>query len=133
MLLADPILLEQSADLLENVRRVRPLVHCMTNRVTINDCANIILAAGGSPIMAEDEREVEEIVAAAGALVINLGILSETIFPSMLKAGRAAKRLGVPVILDPVGSGMTVAGSISTRSILILSAAICRKSRLWPV
>ena len=105
MLLADPILLEQSADLLENVRRVRPLVHCMTNRVTINDCANIILAAGGSPIMAEDEREVEEIVAAAGALVITLGILSETIFPSMLKAGRAAKRLGVPVILDPVGCG----------------------------
>ena len=48
MLLADPILLEQSADLLERPR-VRPLVHCMTNRVTINDCANIILAAGGPP------------------------------------------------------------------------------------
>ena len=82
MLQADPILLNQSADLLENIRQVRPLVHCMTNRVTINDCANIILAAGGSPIMAEDQREVEEIVAAAGALVINLGILSETMLPN---------------------------------------------------
>ena len=62
---------------LENVRKNNPLTHCITNSVTINDCANAVLAIGGSPIMAEDEEEMEEVVEIADVLVINIGKLSK--------------------------------------------------------
>ncbi|MEG2857985.1 MAG: hydroxyethylthiazole kinase, partial [Clostridia bacterium] len=82
-----------------------PIVHCITNYVTINDCANIILAVGASPIMADDIAEVEDIVSIAGALVINIGSLNELTIPAMVRAGRRANALRRPVILDPVGVG----------------------------
>lgn len=97
--------LEQVVSVMADVRNEKPLVQCITNRVTINDCANIILAAGGSPTMAEDLREVEEIVRTAQGLVLNIGIVSESLVESMLKAGKCAKAAGVPVIFDPVGVG----------------------------
>lgn len=97
--------LEQVVSVMADVRNKKPLVQCITNRVTINDCANIILAAGGSPTMAEDLREVEEIVRTAQGLVLNIGIVSESLVESMLKAGKCAKAAGVPVIFDPVGVG----------------------------
>lgn len=87
------------------VREVRPLVQCITNFVTVNDCANIILAAGGSPTMASHPLEVEEAVGNAQALVCNMGAIDK--IDSMLLAGREANRLGKPVILDPVGVGGT--------------------------
>lgn len=90
---------------LDQVRRTAPLVDCITNFVTVNDCANIILAAGGSPSMAEDIREVEETAAGAAALVCNLGAIDKV--PSMLLAGRSANRAGRPVVLDPVAAGGT--------------------------
>jgi hydroxyethylthiazole kinase len=80
-------------------------VHNITNYVTVNDCANIILACGGSPIMADDCSEVEEIVAICNSLVINIGTLNERTVQSMLVAGRKANRLGSPVVFDPVGIG----------------------------
>lgn len=82
-----------------------PLVHCITNYVTVNDCANILLACGGSPIMADDALEVEEITALCQALVINIGTLNERTLPSMFLAGRKANELNHPIILDPVGVG----------------------------
>src|SRR5699024_5201212 len=82
---------------------VRPMVHSITNNVTINDCANIILAAGGTAIMAQDEREVEEITAHADALALNMGALRAQ--EAMLLAARTSKRLGRPVVLDPVAAG----------------------------
>lgn len=82
-----------------------PIVHSITNYVTVNDCANIILAAGGSPIMADDLAEVEEIVSISEALVINIGTLNERTIRSMFAAARKANDLGIPVILDPVGAG----------------------------
>lgn len=91
--------------MLENVRRTAPLVHCITNYVTVNDCANILLAAGASPIMADDQGEVEEIVSLCGGLVINIGTLNRQTIPSMFLAGKKANALGRPVILDPVGAG----------------------------
>ena len=91
-------ILENIIRVMKEVRQAKPLVQCITNRVTINDCANIVLAAGASPTMAEDLREVEEIVSAAQGLVLNIGIVSESIVASMLKAGKKAKELGVPVI-----------------------------------
>ena len=83
----------------------KPLVQCITNFVTVNDCANIILATGGSPTMAEHPQEVEETVRKAQALVCNMGAIDKV--ESMVLAGRKANRLGTPVVLDPVGAGGT--------------------------
>ena len=87
------------------VRRGKPLVQCITNFVTVNDCANILLASGGSPTMAEHPLEVEEAVRKAQALVCNMGAIDKV--EAMILAGREANRLGRPVILDPVGAGGT--------------------------
>lgn len=91
--------------MLENVRATKPLVHNITNYVTVNDCANILLACGGSPIMADDVAEVEEITAVCGGLNINIGTLNSRTIEAMLVAGRKANELGHPVVLDPVGAG----------------------------
>ena len=91
--------------MLENVRAARPLVHNITNYVTVNDCANILLACGGSPIMADDVAEVEEITSVCGGLNINIGTLNSRTIEAMLVAGKKANELGHPVLLDPVGAG----------------------------
>jgi len=91
--------------MLENVRAKRPLVHNITNYVTVNDCANILLACGGSPIMADDVAEVEEITSVCGGLNINIGTLNSRTIEAMLVAGKKANELGHPVLLDPVGAG----------------------------
>lgn len=93
------------AKILNDVERSCPLVHCITNCVTVNDCANVLLACGASPVMADDEREAEEITSIASSLVINIGTLNSRTIPSMFRAGRKANELGLPVILDPVGAG----------------------------
>ncbi|OIN66285.1 hydroxyethylthiazole kinase [Exiguobacterium sp. KRL4] len=85
----------------------KPLIHHLTNTVTINDCANMTLALGGSPVMAEDVLEVEEMVGLADAVVINTGTLHPAIREAQLLAGKTANRLGKPIILDPVGTGAT--------------------------
>ncbi len=92
-------------ELLDNVRRRHPLVHNITNYVTVNDCANILLACGGSPIMADDAGEAEEITALCAGLNINIGTLNARTIPAMLAAGKKANQLGRPVVLDPVGAG----------------------------
>ncbi|MFR4119755.1 MAG: hydroxyethylthiazole kinase [Bilophila wadsworthia] len=78
-------------------------MHFITNYVTVNDCANMTLALGGSPL-ADDLREVEQIVGHCSALVLNIGTLSERTVQSMLAAGRS-QRLGRPVVFDPLGVG----------------------------
>lgn len=88
---------------LKNLHAKKPLVHCITNFVTVNDCANIILAVGGTPTMAHDIREVEEIVSAASALVLNLGTVGDV--EAMIAAGKRANALGRPIIMDPVAAG----------------------------
>lgn len=91
--------------MLQNVRSIAPLVHCITNYVTVNDCANILLAAGASPIMADDIKEVEEITSLCLGLAINIGTLNQQTIPAMFLAGKKANALNKPVILDPVGAG----------------------------
>lgn len=81
------------------------IVHCITNYVTVNDVANIILACGASPIMADDPEEVEEITTISTDLLLNMGTLSRRKAKAMLLAGKKANELGHPVILDPVGVG----------------------------
>lgn len=92
-------------EILSNVHKITPLVHCITNYVTVNDCANIILASSASPVMADDAEEVEDITSIANSLVINLGTLNTRTINSMIIAGKKANELNHPVILDPVGVG----------------------------
>ena len=91
--------------ILDNVRSKTPLVHNITNYVTVNDCANILLACGGSPIMSDDEDEVEDITSICGGLNINIGTLNKDTIPSMFLAVKRANELKHPVLLDPVGAG----------------------------
>lgn len=90
---------------LENLRLKGALVHNITNYVTVNDCANILIACGAAPIMADDAGEVEEITSICSALNINIGTLNERTIEAMFLAGKRANALGHPVLLDPVGAG----------------------------
>lgn len=98
-------LTKEAWETFRQVQEKRPLVQCITNFVTVNDCANMILAAGGSPSMAHDIREAEEAVTAAQALVCNLGAIGDT--DAMEAAGKAANFHGIPVVFDPVAAGGT--------------------------
>lgn len=91
--------------IIENVRKTSPLIHCITNYVTVNDCANILLACGASPIMADDVREAEQISSICDGLTVNTGTLNAATVPSMFAAGRKMNELGRPAVLDPVGAG----------------------------
>lgn len=102
---------------LENVRRNMPLIHNITNYVTVNDVANVLLACGASPIMSDDKEEVEEITSICKGLNINIGTLNHRTIPSMLLAGKKANELSHPVVLDPVGAG---ASSLRTETALRL-------------
>lgn len=93
------------ADCLRAVREKNPLVHHLTNYVTVQSCANMTLAVGASPIMADDVAEAGDIAALASALVLNIGTLNSRTVEAMLEAGRRANAADVPVVLDPVGAG----------------------------
>ena len=92
---------------LKDIREKNALTHCITNSVTINDCANAVLAIGGSPFMAEDAEELEEVVTIADVLVINIGKLSKEQIESMHISSKTANKTNTPIILDPVGVGVT--------------------------
>ena len=92
---------------LKNIQEKNPLTHCITNRVTINDCANASLAIGGSPLMAEDADEMEEIVTIANALVINIGTLKHPQIEAMKISSAQANKTNIPITLDPVGVGVS--------------------------
>lgn len=106
------------SDAITSLREKSPLVHCITNYVTAGDTANMLLAAGASPIMADDPAETAEITARADALVLNMGTLSERHVSAMLGAGKAADQKGIPVILDPVGVQLSEFRRSAARKIL---------------
>lgn len=97
-----------NTSILAEIRRKAPLIHCITNYVTVNDVANVLLAIGARPVMADDPAEAEEITALAAGLCLNIGTLNARTIPSMLLAGVRARVLGYPVVLDPVGAGASV-------------------------
>lgn len=100
-------LLNHIDETLKNIREKNALTHCITNSVTINDCANAVLAIGGSPFMAEDADELQEVVTIADVLVINIGKLSKNQIESMHISSKTANETNTPIILDPVGVGVT--------------------------
>lgn len=98
-------ILNNITETLDRLRRTKPLIHHITNYVTVNDCANCVLAIGGSPVMADEIEEINDIVSIASALVLNIGTLNRRTVDSMEAAGRKARERGIPVVLDPVGAG----------------------------
>ena len=106
---------------LQNVREKGPLVHNITNYVTVNDVANVILACGASPIMSDEPQDVQDITAICGGLNINIGTLNVRTIEGMLAAGHKANELSHMVLLDPVGAG---ASSLRTNTAVNLMQEI---------
>jgi Hydroxyethylthiazole kinase, sugar kinase family len=102
----------------EQVRKTAPLVHCITNYVTVNDAANVLLACGASPVMADDAAEAAEITALCSATYINIGTLNARTVESMRTAGKKAVELRHPVVLDPVGAGASVLRTETVRCLM---------------
>ena len=96
---------ENFGALLNKVRENKPLVHHITNYVTVNDCANVTLGIGASPVMADAIDEAADIAAIASSVVLNMGTLNERTILSMISAGKSANARGIPVVFDPVGAG----------------------------
>jgi hydroxyethylthiazole kinase len=109
---------EKAAKNLVALRKKKPLIHNITNYVVMNYTANALLAMGASPVMAHAHNEVEDMVAFAGALVLNIGTLSDDWISSMIKAGKKASQLDTPIVLDPVGSGATPLRTKTAKSII---------------
>jgi len=114
----DQDMAKAAGDNLRHVRERKPLVHNITNYVVMNYTAMALLACGAAPVMAHAVEEVEEMVSLAGALVLNIGTLSAPWIEAMVKAGKRANALGVPVILDPVGAGATTMRTNTARRLV---------------
>jgi hydroxyethylthiazole kinase len=102
----------------EKIRQNSPVVHNITNYVVMNNSANALLAIGASPVMAHAEEEVEDMVNIAGALVINIGTLSPHWIRAMLRAVYQAKKMNIPIVLDPVGAGATTYRTSTARELI---------------
>ncbi len=108
----------KAAENLQKIRETKPLIHNITNFVVMNYTANVLLAMGASPVMAHAENEVEDMVAYAGSLVLNIGTLTDPWVASMVRAGKRATALQKPIIFDPVGSGATPFRTASAKAII---------------
>jgi hydroxyethylthiazole kinase len=97
----------EAYEILETVREKKPLIHHLTNWVTIYDCANVTRTIGALPVMAHAPEEVSQMTGIASALVLNIGTLTKDFVDSMIIAGKAANKKGIPIVLDAVGAGAT--------------------------
>ncbi len=107
---------------LERLARNAPIVHCITNTVTVNDCANAVLAIGARPVMAEHPAETARITAAADALLINMGSLTDSKIAAMRAAVKSAKRNGVPFVVDCVGIASSDIRLETARELIAITA-----------
>lgn len=108
------------------VRERVPLVHHITNYVTVNDCANACICAGGSPVMTDAAEDVPEMVSMAAATVLNIGTLNDRTVGSMYLAAEAARKSGVPMILDPVGAGATAYRTTVAERLMTMGPAVVK-------
>ena len=99
--------MENFTEILGATRQATPLVHFITNYVTVNDCANALLAIGGSPIMSDEPADAAQITRICGGLDLNIGTLNSRSIEGMHAAGKVAGELGHKILLDPVGAGGT--------------------------
>lgn len=100
--------MNEFTEALKRIRERRPLVHCVSNIVTANDCANLLLAVGASPMMAQAPEEMPDIAAISSAAVLNCGTPDAARFELCLLRGTLAERFGQPTVLDPVGAGASI-------------------------
>ncbi len=108
------------------VRNKVPLVHHITNYVTVNDCANICICAGGSPVMTDAIEDVPDMVAISSATVLNIGTLNERTVASMRVAHRTAVSKGIPIVLDPVGAGATAYRTSVSEELISLGPSVIK-------
>ena len=104
--------------ILETLRKTRPIIHHITNYVTVNDCANVTLAIGAAPVMAHAKEEVAEMTSISSALVLNIGTLDSDQIESMLISGKTANEKNIPIILDPCGAGATILRTESAKKLI---------------
>ena len=109
----------------ENVQERTPLVHCITNYVTVHDVANVLIACGGSPIMSDEPRDVEDIQTTCGGLVCNIGTLNDRSIEAMRRSEAVARSLGHPIVLDPVGAGASKLRTQTAAEILEAGGVSC--------
>ena len=102
----------------EEIRKAAPLIHCITNYVTAGDVANLLLAAGASPLMTDHPMETASAASSADGLVLNLGTLKPSSIIAMIRAGRAAMKKNIPIILDPVGIGLSAYRRYAAKTVL---------------
>ncbi|MGN0071489.1 MAG: hydroxyethylthiazole kinase [Atopobiaceae bacterium] len=110
--------IEELGACLDNVRKASPLVHCITNYVTVNDCANAVLAIGASPIMSDEPDDVEDITSICNGLDLNIGTLNHRSIDGMDHAAAKAASLGHAIVLDPVGAGASKLRTETARHLL---------------
>lgn len=110
--------IEQTSQIIEKLRKTNPLIDCITNYVTVNDCANAVLALGGSPAMSTDELEAEEFVTISNSIVINLGSPLQKNLTLMQIVAEKCKTTNTPLVLDPIAVGVTSLRNSATKSII---------------
>ncbi len=120
-------------DKLEAVRATVPLVHCITNYVTVHDVANVVIACGGSPIMSDEPADVEDITSICGALDVNIGTLNQRTIQAMALASARAQELGHPIVLDPVGAGASRLRTNTAATLLDQRAITCVRANMSEV
>jgi hypothetical protein len=123
---------EQVGRYVEAIRERHPMIHNITNFVVMNTTANALLAVGAAPVMAHAAEEAAEMTALADALVLNIGTLAPDWVESMLLAGKAAARKGIPIVLDPVGAGATHLRSAAAQRLLGELPVTVVRSWRWP-
>lgn len=96
-------MINQLKELIKTIKENKPLIHCITNPISINDCANAVLAVGANPIMAEHPKEVAEITKMSKSLAVNLGNVTDARLESIMISGKIARDNDIPCVIDLVG------------------------------
>ena len=115
---------------LNAVKKAAPLVHCITNYVTVHDVANVLIACGASPIMSDEPQDVEEITSICDALVVNIGTLNSQSIVGMSLATARAEKLGHPIVLDPVGAGASTLRTTTASRLLQNRSIACVRGNM---
>lgn len=113
--------IKQTSQIIEKLRKTNPLIDCITNYVTVNDCANAVLALGASPAMSTEELEAIEFTQISNAVVINMGSPLQINLTTMQMVALEAKKTNTPLILDPVAVGVTSLRNQTTQNLIKLA------------
>ena len=119
-------LYESFAFILRHVEETKPLIHCITHPITMNDCANLVLAVGASPNMASHPEEAAEFVSLASVLAVNLGNIADDRMEGMQRAAARANELGIPILIDAVGVSCSTCAAALPMTYRDISSAVIK-------